>query len=73
MTNRVIRMAVTIKEAAELTNLSVSTIWKFIRMGLTKVYRFGTEILIPAEALEDLLSVTSPQNPTNQAATGGEL
>ena len=68
------KLALTIDEAAEATSLSPSTICKYIQLGLIKAYRFGTQILVPIESLEDLLGITSPQDPqgpNGQTAAGG--
>jgi len=48
-------LAVDAKEAARLTALSIFTIREYVRTGKLKAYRVGRRILIPIEALRELL------------------
>jgi excisionase family DNA binding protein len=67
------KLALTIKEAAEATSLSPHTIRKYIRNGSIAAYRVGRRILVPVSAIEELLGITSPQEPSSQTVAGGSL
>lgn len=54
--NEVQKLAYSLKEAARASSLSRSTLYSYIAAGRLRVVRVGGRTIIPADALQKLLS-----------------
>tara|TARA_R110002020_G_C16254783_1_gene770079 strand:+ start:1045 stop:1263 length:219 start_codon:yes stop_codon:yes gene_type:complete len=61
------RLAVTVKTAANLLEVSVTTINRLVRDGqIVKLRISPNTTRIPIKSLEDFIASTSPENPSRQ-------
>lgn len=53
-----VKLLLDVKEVAQLTGLSLSTIWREIRAGVIPTIRIGRRRLVPREFLENLVATS---------------
>ena len=63
------KIAFSVKHAAQATDLSERSLWRFIRAGELSIARIGTHVIITRAALEDFLAsrIDSTGTPVKQA------
>jgi excisionase family DNA binding protein len=64
------RLAASVKHCAELLDVSVWQVWKFIRDGEVETFRVGRKRLVTYESLQTLVAKkmsTAKENPGGQA------